>query len=97
MKTLIFTLVVLLLLLQYQLWFSDGGIVSIHRLDQSIESRRQANAALIERNHQLAADVQDLKKGNDAVAERARNDLGMVKKGEIFYQIVPHEQDASPS
>jgi len=97
MKPLFAALAVLFVLLQYQLWFSDGGIVSIHRLNQSIQKRQQANVKLIERNHTLAADVRDLKKGNDAIAERARNDLGMVKKGEVFYQVVPNSKDTSRS
>lgn len=97
MKPVFLALAILFVLLQYQLWFADGGIISIHRLNQAIEKQQQANAKLIERNHTLGADVRDLKNGNDAVAERARNDLGMVKQGEVFYQIVPNEKDAAHS
>lgn len=66
--------------------------MSVHKLNEIIEKQQQINAQLIERNHTYAADVSDLKHGNDAIAERARNDLGMIKQGEVFYQIVPSNQ-----
>lgn len=91
MKPIVIALSALFLLLQYQLWFSQGGIVSVHKLHYAINNQQQANATLALRNDTLAAEVSDLKKGNEAIAEHARDDLGMVKQGETFYQIVPQQ------
>ncbi len=88
MKPIIFILVVLIGLLQYQLWFAPGGLVSAYELHQSIQHQEEANQKLSSRNSQVELDINDLKNGNEAAEERARNDLGMVKKGEIFYQVV---------
>lgn len=81
-------LVILLIALQYALWFSTGGIVQIWRLNQAIAASEQNNAERTERNDILEAEVEDLKSGNEAIEERARNDLGMIKKNETFYQVV---------
>jgi cell division protein FtsB len=78
----------LLLLLQYPLWFGSGGIVSLWQLQQEIGSQQTENAQLRERNQTLTAEVTDLKSGYDALEERARRELGMVKKGEVFYQVI---------
>lgn len=91
MKPIVIALSALFLLLQYQLWFSQGGIVSVHKLHYVVNHQQEANANLTLRNATLAAEVTDLKKGNEAIAERARDDLGMVKQGETFYQIVPQQ------
>jgi cell division protein FtsB len=85
---------VLLLLLQYRLWISHDGLPSLLRLHHAVEKQRQDNAELAERNQLLAAEVQDLKSGRDALEERARSELGMIKPGETFFQIVePPEAD----
>ena len=81
-------LIVLLLLLQFRLWFSHDGLPPVLHLHRSVEVQRQDNAKLEERNQVLAAEVNDLKSGEDAVEERARNDLGMIKQGETFFQII---------
>lgn len=88
MKPIIFALMALLGVLQYQLWFAPGGIVPTYHLQQSIEQQASANKELIARNDEVTADIHDLKTGNEAVEEHARNDLGMIKQGELFYQIV---------
>lgn len=88
MKTIIVVLALLFLFLQYELWFSYGGIISALRLKHSIMQQEKNNLKLQKRNKALVADVDDLKSGNQAVEERARNDLGMIKKGEIFYQVI---------
>jgi cell division protein FtsB len=85
---LIVLLLVLLLILQYQLWIGDGGLQDVWELHQDVELLRQENARLQERNAALNAEVLDLKQGLDAIEEHAREDLGMVKEGETFYQIV---------
>jgi cell division protein FtsB len=89
-------LLVLLLLLQYRLWLGDGGTREVSRLREEISSQRAENAQLKVRNRTLAAEVQDLKKGTTAIEERARTDLGMVGKGETFYQVVAPRTGAAP-
>jgi len=88
MKPIMILLTVILLLLQYRLWFSHDGMPSLLHLNRSVEIQRQDNAVLQERNQVLAAEVQDLKSGLDALEERARSELGMVKPGETFFQII---------
>ena len=80
--------IVILILLQYRLWFSHDGVPSVLRLHRTVEVQRQDNAVLAERNKVLAAEVQDLKSGLDALEERARSNLGMIKQGETFFQII---------
>ncbi|HYF97860.1 MAG TPA: cell division protein FtsB [Coxiellaceae bacterium] len=89
MKIIFIALVALLFLLQYQLWLSDGGLLSVMQLKHQISVQKEENEKLKERNSHLLADIEDLKKGSEAAEERARHDLGMVKKGETFYQTVP--------
>lgn len=81
-------LVLLLALLQFQLWFGIGNVPSAMRLRSQVEAQVAENAGLAKRNAALAAEVSDLKGGQAAIEERARTELGMVKKGESFYQIV---------
>lgn len=90
MRTLAVILLVLLGLLQHRLWVGDGSLVDLHRLRQEIRAQRAENARLAQRNQRLEAEVVDLKTGLDAVEERARRDLGMIRRGETFYQIVGH-------
>jgi cell division protein FtsB len=88
MKTLVVALVILAALLQYRLWFGDGGFVEVWNLHRAVEEQQQENAVLSERNKALEAEVKDLKQGLDAIEERARSELGMVKKDETFFQTV---------
>ncbi len=88
MKVLIAVLVVLLLTLQYRLWFADGGLAEVYRLKQEIATQEERNARLRERNEALAAEVRDLKKGMEAVEARARSELGMVGEGETFFRVI---------
>ena len=81
-------LLLLLALLQYQLWFGVGSVPSAMRLRSQAEAQAAENAGLGKRNAALQAEVADLKQGQAAIEERARTELGMVKKGESFYQIV---------
>ena len=81
-------LLLLLALLQYQLWFGVGSVPSAMRLRSQAEAQATENAGLAKRNAALQAEVADLKQGQAAIEERARTELGMVKKGESFYQIV---------
>lgn len=81
-------LLLLLLLLQYQLWFSVGNMHDAAKLQQQVVAQQSENAELSKRNQELAAQVHDLKQGQAAIEEQARSDLGMIKQGETFYQIV---------
>ena len=82
------SLLLLLALLQYQLWFGVGSVPAAMRLRSQAEGQAAENAGLAKRNAALQAEVADLKQGQAAIEERARSELGMVKKGESFYQIV---------
>ncbi|MBI2318836.1 MAG: cell division protein FtsB [Betaproteobacteria bacterium] len=89
MKLLAAALAALLLALQYPLWLGKGGWLRVWDLDRQVEAQKDANAKLQARNGALDAEVRDLKQGFDAVEERARYELGMVKQDEVFFQIVP--------
>jgi cell division protein FtsB len=89
MKWLAAVLGLALVLLQYRLWVSDDGLSEVLRLRAATEAQQRQNAALSDRNRQLAAEVRDLKQGYAALEERARNDLGMIGRNETFFQVVP--------
>jgi len=89
MRWLAAALAIAVVLLQYRVWLSDGGVRDVARLRRAVEAQRTENAQLAERNQQLAAEVHDLKTGMGAVDERARSDLGMIAPNETFYQVVP--------
>ena len=91
MKWVIAMLAVLLVLLQYKLWIGDGGIPEVLKLQNEVSIVADEKLQLEERNNALHAEVSDLKKGLDAIEERARSELGMVGKDEIFYQIIQPE------
>lgn len=84
---------VILLLLQYRLWFSHDGLPPMLHLHRSVEIQQAENEKLEERNQVLAAEVQDLKSGSGAIEERARSELGMIKDGETFFQIIEETND----
>ena len=88
MKILISILLVLFFSLQYNLWFGRGSFGEINYLNQLIESQRAENRDLQERNRLLTLEVLNLKQGGDAIEERARRELGMIKKDEIFIQVI---------
>lgn len=88
MKALAIVLAALLVALQYPLWAGKGGWMRVRSLDRSLAQQRDENAKLKARNDALDADVRDLKQGYDAIEERARLELGMVKRDEVFYQVV---------
>lgn len=88
MRLLTLGLVALVVLLQHPLWFGSGGWLRVHELDISLKARREENARLEARNAALAAEVRDLKQGYDAIEERARSELGMIRADEIFFQVI---------
>jgi cell division protein FtsB len=93
MKWFALSLGIVVLLLQYRLWMSPDGVRELGRLEEAVAKQRTENEALRSRNAQLAAEVRDLKKGNTALEERARSDLGMIANNETFYQVVPPHTD----
>ena len=88
MKFIAAILVILLVLLQYPLWFGDGSFSKVWKLQNAVEIQKEKNNKLEDRNASLEAEVLDLKQGLDAIEERARTELGMIKQGETFFQVV---------
>lgn len=84
----------LLLLLQFKLWFGDGGLRELWQLEAAVEAQQEQNRELLTRNQALAAEVSDLKQGTEALEERARSELGLVQPDEEFVQVV--ESRATP-
>ncbi len=96
MRIILLVLFTLFVLLQYRLWLSDDGARELWRLNQAVEAQESENAVLRERNEILEGEVRDLKEGLDAVEERARSDLGMIRTQESFYQLVLDDDADSP-
>jgi len=92
MRSLLAILLLVLIALQVKMWFGEGGYRDVKRLAVRVEEQARENEALAQRNRELEADVEDLRQGLHAVEERARNELGMVKENEEFYQVVPAEK-----
>jgi cell division protein FtsB len=88
LKLIVAILLVLLIWLQYKLWLGDGGIPEVLELEQEINTVQSEVNSLEERNKALNAEVMDLKKGIEAIEERARSEMGMIKKDEIYYQVI---------
>jgi cell division protein FtsB len=93
MRILLAILLILLAALQYKLWFGEGGYRDVQRLEQRVEEQARENESLAQRNRELEAEVEDLRQGLEAVEERARSELGMIKENEEFYQVVPEKKD----
>jgi cell division protein FtsB len=87
MRWLSVALLVLLALLQYPLWIGKGGWLRVWDVDQQLQLQKESNKKLEVRNAGLDAEVRDLKQGYDAIEERARFELGMIRQDEIFVQI----------
>ncbi len=88
LRGLVLALFILLVVLQTTLWTGHGGIPSARKIEAQALRQSEENLALKQRNDALAAEVSDLKQGNDAIEEHARGELGMVKPGETFYQVI---------
>lgn len=86
-KWLVVVLLALLGFLQYQLWLGSSGWRDLKQVEQRVAVQEAANAPLRERNARLAAEVTDLKTGLDAIEERARSDMGMVRSDEQFFWV----------
>jgi len=94
LRTLAVIFALLILVLQYPMWLGKGGWLQVRELDRQIQAQRQVDEELKARNAALDAEVRDLKTGVEAVEERARSELGMIKQNEVFFQLPP---DPSPS
>ncbi len=87
MNYIIAILLVLILILQYDLWVGKGSVYGVRQLETAIQLQEAENKILRERNDALQAEVIDLKDGLDAIEERARTELGMIQKDEIFFHV----------
>ncbi len=88
MKFLISLLIVLLIVLQYKLWVDKSGMPDLHGLEEKLQAQQTENERLEQRNRELQAEVEDLKRGLAVIEERAREELGMIKDGETFFQVI---------
>ena len=95
MRWLLVTLLLLLGVLQYRLWFAEGSLAEQHRLQAQIEEQTRINKDLQARNAVLEREVLELQSGNKGVEQRAREQLGLVREGETFYQIVETPKPAA--
>ena len=89
MRWLALTFVVLIAALQYPMWLGKGGWMQVREYDRQLAEQRAENAKLKARNDALDADVRDLKNGYEAIEERARAELGMIRQDEVFFQLQP--------
>lgn len=97
MKLLLAALFFIFVYLQYRLWIGEGSIANLVQLQAEIATQSAENARLQERNRLLSAEVLALRTDKDAIEERARTDLGMIKKGETFFMVLqPNAPKKSP-
>ena len=89
-------LIILIAALQVKLWTGQGGMREVWALEERVAAQSTENEQLRARNDALGADVDDLKNGSEAVEERARSELGLIKPGETFYQVVEPSTVATP-
>jgi len=95
LRTLAVIFALLILVLQYPMWLGKGGWLQVRELGRQIEAQRQVNDELKARNAALDAEVRDLKTGLEAIEERARFELGMIKQNEVFFQLPPEPAASS--
>ena len=84
-------LIALIVLLQYPLWFGEGGWLKLWGLGDEVARQQELNGKLRVRNETISAEVRDLKEARDAIEERARSELGMVRPDEVFVRVVPDQ------
>ncbi|BCB26737.1 cell division protein FtsB [Sulfurimicrobium lacus] len=92
MRWLTLFLALLIAALQYPLWLGKGSWLRVWEVDQKIAAQKQVNQGLKARNASLEAEVRDLKQGYDAIEERARSELGLVKQDEVFFQVLDNDR-----
>ena len=91
MRLFFLVLLCVLALEQYHLWWGKNGIQDNRLLQKEVELATKSNSELILRNNMMFSEIDDLKRGSNAIEERARNELGLVKEGETFFRIIPKE------
>ena len=99
MRAVLLVLLMLLGVLQYRLWLGEGGLAERHRLKQQIEEQVRINDELRERNAVLEREVLELQTGNKGLEQRAREQLGLIREGETYYQLVedpPPDREQAP-
>ncbi len=96
MHWLILVLILLLGALQYRLWVGEGSLAELHSLKREIAFEESELERLRARNRELQAEVDDLREGSEAIEERARSELGMIKPGEIFIQVIERPAPVNP-
>ena len=97
MRWLALVFVLLIVGLQYPMWLGKGGWLQVRELSRSVDKQREGNVALKARNEPLDAEVRDLKTGFEAIEERARSDLGMIRGDEVFFQVQPGASAPAPA
>ncbi len=96
MKGLSFVLVVLIGLLQYPLWLGKGSWLQVWEFGRQLTTQQEINEKLKTRNAALDAEVRDLKQGYEAIEERARTELGMIRQDEVFFYILGDDEQKAP-
>jgi cell division protein FtsB len=94
MKWLLGVLIILLVVLQYRLWIGEGSLAHAHRLESEVKLQKAENERMQERNRIMDVEVDELKTGLDTIEERARNDIGLIKKDETFFMIMDDNQES---
>jgi cell division protein FtsB len=97
LRFLAFIFVALILALQYPMWLGKGGWLRVRELDRQVEAQKRVNAELETRNVKLDAEVRDLKQGLEAIEERARSELGMIRQDEVFFQLPQDTASRAPA
>ena len=97
MRAVTLILAALLLLMQYPLWLGKGSWLKVWDLNRQVEEQQQINRQTQSRNALLDAEVRDLKQGTEAIEERARSELGMVKRDEMFFQFIGKQPSSVPA
>ncbi|TRX55821.1 cell division protein FtsB [Thalassomonas sp. M1454] len=92
MRIITVILIVFLVLLQYRLWFGKNSVPDYFALKENVALQLTQNEKLQQRNKLIYADIHDLKNGLQAVEERARNELGMIKENETFFRVIPNDE-----
>jgi cell division protein FtsB len=97
MRILAYVLIALIVALQYPMWLGKGGWLQVREYDRQLAKQRETNEKLKARNEALDADVRDLKTGFEAIEERARGELGMIKHDEVLFQLESNGAGAKPA
>lgn len=95
MKVLSVILTALIILLQYPLWLGKGSWLKVWEVDQQVTTQHDINEKLKTRNAALDAEVRDLKQGYEAIEERARTELGMIRQDEVFFHVLEDSEQNS--